>query len=186
MDITHLQLSLLGWGVRSQTDVHHDCLAILARWECCIVCSARHGVHHPALLHGLRQIQMQGLMWTSSKSMHWTASFHQKNLTQKVWTRKLTRWKISNLTFICFRWVGSTTHQKKVEIEILKHFCCFVFPSSASDRWSSMVQVLAKRDPVKALLNADSFAYYVMEAGAPNWMFVQVVQMQISCKWNVF
>ena len=70
------------WGVRSQTDVHHDCLAILARWECCIVCSARHGVHHPALLHGLRQIQMQGLMWTSSKSMHemhWNASFHQKN-----------------------------------------------------------------------------------------------------------
>ena len=43
-----------------------------------------------------------------------------------------------------------------------------------------MVQVLAKRDPVKALLNADSFAYYVMEAGAPNWMFVQVVQMQIQ------
>jgi len=29
-------------------------------------------------------------------------------------------------------------------------------------------KVLAKRDPVKALLNADSFAYYVMEAGAPN------------------
>ena len=31
-------------------------------------------------------------------------------------------------------------------------------------------QALAKRNALKALLNADSFAYYVMDAGAPEWV----------------
>ena len=63
------------------------------------------------------------------------------------WRTKQKRWRHLNLHFF----------QSFLQVEIFSHSKC-------------VGEALAKRDPVKALLNADSFAYYVMEAGAPNWV----------------